>query len=192
MLLGVNLDNSTLAVPSRRPTPKIVLTGAIGAGKSTVVQAALRELGWTAPAGFRTHWGGQERGSAELFLEAWGGTPQVIARRDDAAAGFPYRLDHATFISHARASLLPCHQPVVLDELGVVELASDDFVTAIVQLFRAERPVLAVIQQRVLDRWLERIGRDAVTELLTVDNATREHLPRHIAAVLRGAVDSPA
>ena len=41
MLLVVNPDKASLAARPGRAAPKVVLTGGIGAGKSTVVQAVL-------------------------------------------------------------------------------------------------------------------------------------------------------
>lgn len=192
MLLVVNPDKASLAARPGRAAPKVVLTGGIGAGKSTVVQAVRRELGWTAPAGFRTHWGGGARGAAAICLEAWGGAPHVMARRVERAPGFPYQLDTATFVAQAAASLRPSPLPVVLDELGVLELAVGDFTAAIARIFREARPVLAVIQHRALDRWLDIIQREAVTSLLTVDSATRAHLPRQIADLFRDAAAASA
>ena len=34
---------------------KVILTGTIGSGKSTVVRAVMAQLGWDEPAGFFTH-----------------------------------------------------------------------------------------------------------------------------------------
>ena len=77
-------------------------------------------------------------------------------------------------------------RPVVLDELGVIELDAAGFPEAVAGLFRSSGPVLAVIQQRALDRWLEVIGRDRVTQVLELEPATRGALPRQIAALFQG------
>ena len=45
---------------------KVILTGAIGSGKSTVLRAAMQRLGWATPAGYFTHWDGQPL-TAELI-----------------------------------------------------------------------------------------------------------------------------
>ena len=49
------------------------------------------------------------------------------------------------------------------------------------RLFRGGAPVLAVIQQRALDRWLEAIGRARVTRRVDVTPANRDALPAQIA-----------
>ena len=169
-------------------SPKIVLSGEIGSGKSTVVRAAMRRLGWEQPGGFFTHWDGAERGAQRLYFETWSGERHLMARRMPAAAvAMPYELDRANFVRHAVASLAEAAagRPVVIDELGLIELAAAGFPEAVARLFRGPAPVLAVVQERALGRWLEAIGRDAVTHRLEVAAATRAALPAQIAALFR-------
>ena len=166
-----------------------MLSGGIGCGKSTVVRAVLAQLGWTEPGGFRTHWGGAERGAHILYFETWGGEPQPMARRVAAAPGaVPYELDRANFTRLAVASLADAAsgRPVVIDELGLIELEAAGFPEAVARLFRSPASVLAVIQQRALDRWLAALGRDRITHVLEVAPATRDALPRQIAGLFRG------
>ena len=103
-------------------SPKIVLSGEIGSGKSTVVRAAMRRLGWEQPGGFFTHWDGAERGAQRLYFETWSGERHLMARRMPAAAdAMPYELDRANFVRLAVASLAEAAagRPVVIDELGL-------------------------------------------------------------------------
>ena len=168
-----------------KPNPKIVLSGEIGSGKSTVVRAAMQLLRWEQPSGFFTHWDGAERGAQRLYFETWSGERHLMARRMPAAADvMPYELDRANFVRHAVASLADAasERPVVIDELGLIELDAAGFPEAVARLFRGGAPVLAVIQQRALDRWLEAIGRARVTRQVDATPANRDALPAQIAA----------
>lgn len=165
--------------------PKIVLSGEIGSGKSTVVRAAMRSLGWERPGGFFTHWDGAERGAQQLYFETWSGERHLMARRIPAVPdAVPYELDGANFVRIAVASLAEAAagRPVVIDELGLIELDAAGFPEAVARLFRGPAPVLAVIQRRALDRWLDAIGRERVTRRLDAAPANRAVLPAQIAA----------
>ena len=163
---------------------KVVVHGEIGAGKSTAVRAAMDLLGWPRPAGFFTHWNGQARGAAELWLETWVGRRHVMARRrSSAGGGYAYALESG--IERVVAgSLQPAAagNPVMIDELGWTELASPAFVAAIVPVFRGPAPVLAVIQERALAQWLAAFGGGVQPRLLRAEPATRDDLPGAIAA----------
>ena len=168
-----------------KPNPKIVLSGGIGSGKSTVVRAAMQRLGWEQPGGFCTHWDGAGRGAQQLYFETWDGARHLMARRKPAAPdAVPYELDRANFVRHAVASLADAasERPVVIDELGLIELDAAGFPEAVARLFHGAGPVLAVIQQRALDRWLEAIGREHVTRRVDATAANRTALPAQIAA----------
>ena len=170
---------------------KVVLSGAIGSGKSTVVRAVMRRMGWSAPAGFCTHWGGADRGAPVLHLETWHGERGPLARRISAPAtpdGLPYQLDMTTITGIAIASLAPAAEshPVVIDELGLIELGAVAFTEALAQLFLGPGPVLAVIQHRALERWLPIVGPDRIDRVVMVEPGTRDALPGQIAALFRG------
>lgn len=168
---------------------KVMVSGEIGSGKSTAVRAAMARLGWRNPAGFFTHWGGAERGSPVLYLETWAGECRPVARRvmsPVAPGGLPYQLDAEAFRSAVAAGLEPAvgGHPVVIDELGLIELGAEDVADALAELFRGPAPVLAVIQRRALGVWLERLGGGAAAaQRFDVEAATRDALPERIAAV---------
>ncbi len=171
---------------------KRLVSGAIGSGKSTAVRGAMHRLDWRNPAGFFTHWGGAGRGARTLMLETWDGHVVPIAHRVAQPAvpgGLPYELDGPAFAGAAIASLLPAAagHPVVIDELGLMEWDSAEFIHALVEVFRGPAPVLAVIQQRALDRWRALLDADAAAPLLLVEPATRDTLPERIAAQFRRA-----
>ena len=167
----------------------IVVYGDIGVGKSTAVRAAMKHLGWTAPAGFFTHWDGQARGADVLFIETWAGDKRPLARRLAAPAvpgGLAYALEAgaARWAADVLAAAAP-GTPVVLDELGLIELASPEFAVAVAQLFRGPAPILAVIQHRALARWLDLLDPKTAEHRFRVDPATRDALPAQIAARFR-------
>ena len=169
---------------------KVVVTGDIGAGKSTAVRNAMKKLGWAAPGGFFTHWDGAGRGAETLCFETWSGEKHLMARRLAAPADSgrpPYEMDRANFTRLAVASLADAAsgRPVVIDELGLIELDAAGFPEAVAQLFRGKGPVLAVIQRRALDRWLDVVGRENAGQVLTASPAGRAGLPARIAAMFR-------
>ena len=167
-----------------------IVHGEIGVGKSTAVRAAMKRLGWASPAGFFTHWGGQGRGADVLYFETWSGEKHPMARRVAAPAipaGPPYELDAERFAEMAVASLscAASGQPVVIDELGLIELGAPEFAAAVAAAFRGPAPVLAVIQHRALARWLGLLDPPTAERRFRVDPATRDALPAQIAALFR-------
>ena len=169
---------------------KVIVTGELGAGKSTVVRSALKKLGWVAPGGFFTHWDGAGRGADTLCFETWSGEKHPMARRvavPAGAGGLPYELDRANFTRLAVASLADAAggRPVVLDELGLIELDAAEFPEAVAKLFRGTAPVLAVIQQRALERWLGILGPRVEPRILRVEPATRAALSAEIVALFK-------
>ena len=165
---------------------KVVISGAIGAGKSTVVRDVMRRMGWSAPGGFFTHWGEGKRGAAALYLSTWSGESQLMARRLAERVGseeVPYKLEADRFHSIAIPSLEVSHQPVVIDELGMIELGSPEFREAVEDLFRRPEPMLVVVQERSMERWMPVMGTDAAIRCFRVEASTRDGLPEQIAAL---------
>ena len=169
---------------------KVIVYGDIGVGKSTAIRAAMKRLGWEKPDGFFTHWGGQGRGAEMLYFETWTGEMRPMARRLAAPAvsgGLAYELD-ADFAGLAVSCISgkeSC-RPVVVDELGLIEFGAPEFAVAVAKLFRGSAPVLAVVQQRALERWLGAIDPKNAEYLLKADVSTRVALPGKIAARFRG------
>lgn len=163
---------------------KIVVSGPIGCGKSTAARRAMDALGWEKPAGFFTR-----REPDELHVGAWRGGSVPFARlAERPRAGEPaYEPDLDAFSRFALPTLRAESEtgPVVIDELGVLELPSSQLTAAIAALFLRPNPVLAVIQQRALEPWLAIIGRANVDDLLLVDAAGRDAMPARLAALFR-------
>lgn len=165
---------------------KIVVSGPIGCGKSTAAQRAMDALGWKDPAGFYTR-----REPDALHIGAWRGGCVPFARRaEPPRAGHPsYKPDLDALSRFALPTLRTESEaaPVVIDELGVLELPSSQLTAAIAALFLRPNPVLAVIQQRALESWLAIVGRANVDDILLVDAAGRDSMPARLAALFRNA-----
>jgi len=162
----------------------VILTGGIGSGKSTVLRSVMAQLGWCEPAGFFTHWGGEARPAPSIFIEPWSGVASPMARQlpeRSGPDGLPYELDVEAFTRTALASLASSTGPVVVDELGVLELSATDFCAAFAKVFRGPAPVLAVIQERALERWQTLIDPEHATPVFTVAPDTRDALPARVA-----------
>ncbi len=98
----------------------------------------------------------------------------------------PYELDMANFTGVAVVSLSASERPMVVDELGALELEATDFTAAIAKQFRGSMSALVVIQRRALDRWMQTIGPESVTHLLQANLANRDALPGKIVALFQG------
>jgi len=163
---------------------KVILTGGIGTGKSTVVRSVMAQLGWREPAGFFTHWGGEARPASSIFIEPWSGVASPMARQlpeRSGPDGLPYELDIEAFTRTALASLVSTEDPVVVDELGVLELGATEFCTAFAEVVRGPAPVLAVIQERALGRWQTLLDPAHAIPVFTLTPDTRDALPAQIA-----------
>ena len=153
----------------------ILISGAIGSGKSTVVRRVMERLGWPRPAGFFTT---RTRGPApEVLISTWAGETRRLAR--PGAGEPPYRLDEPAFLPWAVEQLraAPPDAPMVLDELGVLELPSRSFTEAVAGVFQRPGPLLVVIQERALDRWIDLIGRGNADAFFRVATDNRDRLP---------------
>jgi nucleoside-triphosphatase THEP1 len=167
----------------------IVVTGDIGCGKSTVAREAMRRLGWERPAGFFTHWDGRGRGADSLWLESWDGERVAMARRTSGGSGAeapPYALDSARAVAASARALAgaAAGRPVAIDELGRIELASPEFVGAVLAALRAPSPSLVVVQERALEQWIAAGLREVETMRLAVDLRNRDGMAARIADAL--------
>jgi len=169
---------------------KIAITGPIGSGKSTVVRAVMDRLGWRQPAGFLTRRNTDQRPAPALLLETWEGASCVFAqwRKSSLNEGGPHYAADVSAINRfavEHMANVPAETPVVLDELGVLELSAETFTRAVAALFRRPDLVLAVIQQRALDRWLAIIGQKNIDHVFKVERGNRDRLPAEISALLK-------
>ncbi len=162
---------------------KIILSGSIRIGKSTVIRHVMQRLRRQQPRGYLTC---KEPGG--LVIETWDGKKRICARRIEKAPrdGCPYKADLDIFNDFASAALSDGWEtsPVVIDELGMLELHAARFTCSVAALFRGTTCVLAVIQQRALEQWLHIIRPEQVDHLFTVNIENRDVLPGRIADLL--------
>ena len=165
---------------------RIVVSGEMGAGKSTAARRAMGLLGWDRPAGFFTHWDGAGRGGPALVLETWGGERWTVARRvggEVAPGGVPYVLDAAAFCEGVEAGWRGAapDAPAAIDELGLMEWTVPAAAERVVRRLQGAGPTLAVIQLRAWDRWRAVLGGDWADRVAMVEPEGRGAWPARLA-----------
>ncbi len=146
---------------------KLLIHGDIQTGKSTRLRRLLQQWNWTAPRGYFTHWGGEGRGAPVIWMDAW--TPDSIrrpfARRPGTAHGIEhYQLDAAAFEEGWKQAFSgDASRPLVIDELGLLELSHPDIVQRIAdEIIRADQ-FCGVVQARTLEAWLPHLAAAGLT-----------------------------
>ena len=173
-------------------TPRLLLEGRPGIGKTTVARRLLHLLqeagvpvGGFTTAELRT--GGRREG---FLVEAVSGAQEVLAHVD--LPGPPrvgrYGVDLAAF---DRVALPALHTPaiggvVVVDELGKMELASARFCDAVMQLLDRDVAVVATIHQ-AHHQFTDAVRRRPGIRVVRVTEATRDALPEQLMDRLIGA-----
>ena len=173
-------------------TPRLLLEGRPGIGKTTVARrllALLQETG-VPVGGFTTgelRTGGRREG---FVVEAVSGAREVLAHVD--LPGPPrvgrYGVDLAAL---ERVALPALREPgaggvVVVDELGRMELASAAFRAAVVELLGRDVAVVATVQ-RARHRFTDALKRRPDIRVVRVTEATRDGLPEQLVDRLVGA-----
>lgn len=99
----------------------------------------------------------------------------------------PYDVDLEVFNQLAAESLETADEgtPVVVDELGILELDAAVFIAALSGLFQRAGPGLVVIQERALASWKQIIGSGNIDRVFTLERAIRDELPAQVAAAFR-------
>jgi nucleoside-triphosphatase THEP1 len=77
---------------------------------------------------------------------------------------------------------------VVLDEPGVLEAGTARYADAMAGLCRRHSKVPAVVQQRALSLWTERLGDERPYELFELNAENRDELPAAICATMARAL----
>jgi nucleoside-triphosphatase len=171
----------------------LLLTGAPGVGKTTVIRRVSERLGSKGLRGFYTEEireGGERRG---FRLVGFDQTAHVIAH-----LGFPKThavgkygvdvgaLDDAARLLHPE----PEARAYLVDEIGKMECFSDRFVTAMRALLSGEAPIVATVGARG-GGFIAEVKRLPACELWEVTAANRNDLPASIIAWLAGKSEPP-
>ena len=173
-------------------TPRLLLEGRPGIGKSTLARRllALLQQAGVPVAGFTTgelRTGGRREG---FTVEAVSGAQGVLAHVD--LPGPPrvgrYGVDLSTF---ERVALPALHAPstggvVVVDELGKMELASAAFQEAVSDLLGREVAVVATVHL-THHRFTDALKRRPDIRVVRVTDRTRDALPEQLMDALVGA-----
>lgn len=172
---------------SRRDKPHVLLiTGAPGVGKTTVIRRAADGLKDERLRGFYTE-EIREKGERRGFrLVSFDGEAHIIAH-----AGFPkghrvgrYGVD-VQVLDEAAALLRPDPNARVylVDEIGKMECLSDRFVAAIRALLAGDIPIVATIGEHG-GGFMAEVKRRPECELWQVTHSNRDELPARILAWL--------
>lgn len=173
-----------------RDTPRFLLTGPPGSGKTTLVMRVMKRLraagvpiGGFVTTEIREH--GRRVGfaaedtngqSAVIAHKAWPAGPRVGRYRVDVAA-----IERIALPSIDQA--VSERSVVVIDELGPMELHSEAFVQAVQQVFSQDVAVIATVHARahpVTDALKQAPG----VELVTVTREGQDELPERLATRL--------
>jgi len=164
---------------------RIALTGKPGVGKSTVVAKAagkLAEKFGLKVGGIRTAEIRKEGKREGFSIEdlASGKTGNLSHVRGSGPRVGKYHVNLADLAGIAAGALiaaLDCDL-VVIDEIGPMELKSEEFISAVEEVLESDRPVLAVLHRSSRHPLAQRVR--AEFELLTVDERNRDDLPGKI------------
>jgi len=166
----------------------VIVTGAIGSGKTTAVQKAIRGLRPDALGGIRTYPVVRDGRKVALVLGCHDGEEKKVFARASGGAGTvgDFEVDVGVFNTFGVALLRRAVDTplVLLDELGVLEQQAVPYSEAVAALWRQHGKVIAVIQQRALAFWQARLGSEAPHALFDLNAADRDELPSAIRATI--------
>lgn len=168
----------------------VIVTGPIGSGKTTAVREAVHGLAPAWVGGIRTYPVLRNGRKVALALASHDGRERVFARAPGGAdAPRDFDVDLSLFQTFGvdllrRAAEAPL---VVLDELGLLEQEARDYCDAVAGLWREHDRVVAVIQQRALAFWQDRLGPHVPHDLFDLNASDRDTLPAAIRATISRA-----
>lgn len=171
---------------------RIVLTGAPGSGKTTVVRAVLKKLLAIRCAGFYTEEvreRGERKGFKVCALDGREGMLASVSKKQGPRVG-KYVVHIEEFERIALSSIDPEKSPAdlyVIDEIGKMELKSEKFRDRIAALFSRPCHLLVTLPKRG-DDLVEEIKRRGDIELIEVTRENRDRLPEAVAQKLIEAI----
>ncbi|MCS7222557.1 MAG: NTPase [Anaerolineae bacterium] len=160
----------------------LLLTGAPGCGKTTIIEKVVSALPWGMAGGFFTRELRQGRGRIGFEVCTLTGERAVLAHVDIVSRHRVgrYGIDVATFERVGVAALeraIAAGLWVIVDEIGKMELFSERFRRALIAALDGPIPVLATISARP-HPWCDQIKARLDVELWTVTPQNRDALPR--------------
>lgn len=168
----------------------VFITGRPGIGKTTALLKAV-ELLDVKVHGFITREIREGRARVGFRIEDTEGSGAVMAHVD--LPGPPkvgkYGVDVGAIEAIGVRSLRKALQqgtPVIIDEVGKMELASAAFVETLMEVVASELPVLGTLHTRT-DRTTQSIREREDTEIIEITAANRDELPERLAAMLKQA-----
>lgn len=168
--------------------PRIVVTGAPGSGKTTLVRAVVELLAGVQAAGFYTE---EVRGRAGrtgfrvVGLDGSAGRLATVGGEGGPRVG-RYRVHVAEFeaVALPQLEIRPGLELVVIDEIGKMECLSPAFVAAARRALAATVPLLATVALTG-GGLIAEAKRALGVELVTVSVENRNALPARLVARLR-------
>jgi len=165
--------------------PHLLLTGAPGIGKSTLVRRVIETLPDRTLRGFLTEEIREQQQRVGFSIRTVDGLAATLAhvRLVSPTGVGPYRVNLAALEQIVDAALLPAPgvDLYVIDEIGKMECCSPRFVGAAERLLAGTVPVLATISQRGGGA-MATLRQQPNTTLWTVTQQNRDRLP---AAILQ-------
>lgn len=161
---------------------RIAVTGKPGVGKSTVVAKAAGELadkfglkiGGIRTAEIRKE-GKREGFSIEDLVTGMTGILSHVKGSGPRVGKYHVNLEDLAGIgAGALRNSLDCDL-VVIDEIGPMELKSEEFILAVEEVLESDRSVLAVLHRSSKHPLAQRVREEF--EVLTVDEENRDDLP---------------
>lgn len=177
----------------------ILITGAPGSGKTTLIQTIANNLVIYHPAGFYTaeiRAGGVRQG---FELVSFSGQRSILSHiniRSRYRVG-KYGVDIAAFENFFAA--LPLSDPrsrlIIFDEIGKMECMSALFLKTVEEFLGSDKPFVATIALRG-DRLIDRIKQREDVEVFTLVEKNRNELPAQVLEkvhelFMKGVKDKP-
>ena len=177
--------------PNGRQPCIILLTGAVGAGKSTAASRALKLLAPVRYGGFTTH-SVMEKGVLSVYICACdGSSPLDDAHRIGIRHGAGRFTAFPEVFETTGLTLLeqiPTNTELLLfDELGIMENGAPRFAKAVLAALSGPLPALCVIKPKP-SPLLDAVRALPESVLIEVTPQNRNTLPARIAAYLRQSV----
>lgn len=174
----------------RKMAIKILLTGRPGVGKTTVIKKIARALGERA-GGFFTEEIREKGKRVGFAIEALGGRKGILAHKvmkSKFRVG-RYRINLAGIEEIGVAAVREAvaqRKVLVIDEIGKMELYSEEFRKALVEAFDADTPLVATIMLK--DTGLTRSLKTRVdVVVIEITKENRDGLTKEVISRLRRA-----